>query len=249
MERAITSPRTPVRPRPRRRTTGILCSILAITVNSCIAAGPYPEPLSNSKDIRAAKPTLDYIDIRYLPLADFPLLAKFQSLKRVRFYNREGEGATDEKLKALADIGFTNLTYINLNNCRPVTDKGIEALSKIRSLRQLTLEGTAITDTACHIMASQMSLTSVQISNCSGVTKKGIEELARSKTLEYFFFSCDALTQGEVLALIDSFNSITWCEIVDTQGKLDATAIKKKGAEKKIHVAVRPTGALQDMRL
>ncbi|MBP7828086.1 MAG: hypothetical protein KA236_16245 [Verrucomicrobia bacterium] len=88
MERAITAS---VFPQAKATARIVLCCLFAITVNSCIAAGPYPEPLSTAKDIRTAEPTLDYIDIRDLPLAGFPLLAKLQSLKRVRFYNREGK--------------------------------------------------------------------------------------------------------------------------------------------------------------
>jgi hypothetical protein len=228
---------------------GILSIVLASIVFPCIAAGPYPEPLSNSKDIRSAKSTLDSIDIWNLPLVDFPLLSKFTGLKQVRLWSKEGTFVTDEKLQALAVIGFTNLIYINLNNCQLVTDNGIKALSQIHSLRQLILEGTAITDAACDIMATQMSLTSAQISNCSGITKTGIEELARSKTLQYFSFSSDKLTQQEVLTLIDSFKSVTWCEIVDLEGKLNVSAIKAKGKALGIHVSVRRTGALQELEL
>jgi hypothetical protein len=164
-------------------------------------------------------------------------------------FSREGTFATDEKLKALADIRFTNLIYIDLNNCQLVTDKGIEALSQIQSLKQLQLEGTAITDAACFQMATNMALTVVNVANCSGVTKAGLSSLAKSESLQEFRFSIDGLTQNEVLALIDSFRSIAWCEIIDPAEKLDATTIKKKGTEKKIQATVRPTGALQDMGL
>jgi hypothetical protein len=98
-------------------------------------------------------------------------------------------------------------------------------------------------------MATNMALTVVNVANCSGVTKAGLIALAKSPSLQEFRFSVDGLTQDEVLALIDSFKSIAWCEVIDPARKLNATAIKKKGVEKKIHVTVRPTGALQDMRL
>ena len=249
MENASVSRRIGNRQWSDRLFGGIGGVLFASVVISCIGAGPYPEPLSNSKSIRAAKPTLDSIDIWNLPLADYPLLSKFIGLKQIWLWSEEGTFATDEKLKALAGIGFTNLIYINLNSCRLVTDIGIEALSKTRSLKQLTLEGTAITDVACDIMASRMSLELVNIANCPRVTKKGLEKCSRSITLNYFSFSSDTLTQEEVLTLIDSFKSITRCEIVDKQGKLDAKAIKAKGKGKNIHVSVRSTGALQEMKL
>jgi hypothetical protein len=226
-----------------------LLSLFGHVAFSCIAAGPYPEPLSNKKEIRAAKPTLTSIDIRDLPLEDYSFLSKFTNVKKIYMTGWENSFVTDEKLNALAGIGFTNLIYIGLNNCQMVTDKGIAALSKIRSLKELTLEGTAITDTACDVMSSQMSLEMVNIANCPGVTLKGLEKVARSNTLNYFSFSSDKLTEKEVLALIDSFKSINWCEIVDTQGKINADAIKEKAKERNIHISVQPTGALQEMKL
>jgi hypothetical protein len=216
---------------------------------TCVAAGPYPEPLSNSGEIRRAQPTLDSIDIWNLPLADIPLLSKFQGLKRISLWSEEGTSATDAKLKALSDIGFTNLNYINLNNCRLITDKGIEALSHVRSLTQLTLEGTSITDQGCVIMASTMSLEMVNVANCPGVTVKGLDALARSTGLKYFSFSSDKLTHEEVLSLIDSFKNVKRCEVVDTEHKLDSAVISAKGKARGIHVSVRPTGALQEMKL
>ncbi len=224
-------------------------ALCAGTIVSALAADPYPEPLSNRGEIRAAKATIESIDIWNLPLEDFPLLAKFKGLKRIRLVSEEGTLTTDQKLKALADVGFTNLTYIDLNNCQLVTDNGIEALSRIQSLKELTLEGTRITDTACDLMCSKMSLTVANIANCPSVTLEGIAELGRSNTLHLFQFSSDKLTQPEVLKLIESFNSIKWCEIVDLQGKLDANIFKAKGKEKNIHISVRRTGALQDMKL
>jgi hypothetical protein len=64
-----------------KRISGIVVRILSVSIMiSCVGAGPYPEPLSNRKEIRAAKPTLDSIDIWNLPLADYPLLSKFNGL-------------------------------------------------------------------------------------------------------------------------------------------------------------------------
>jgi hypothetical protein len=232
------------------RAPGILLGIIyASIVSSSIAGGPYPEPLSSSKEIRAAKANLDSIDIWNLPLADYPLLSKFAGLRRVRLFSREGTLATNEKLKAIADIGFRKLEYIDLNNCRLVGDRGIEALSKVPSLRQLQLEGTAISDAACFKMATNMTLNVVNVANCSGVTKAGLSVLAKSEPLREFRFSVDDLVQDEVLALIDSFKGVAWCEIVDPAQKLDASLMKSKGQEKKVHLTVRLTGALQDMRL
>ena len=253
MKKIIVSPQQGERPWLKRFCSWVSRTVLCIffvTIGiSCIAAGPYPEHLSNKKEIRVAKPALTSIDIRNLPLEDYPLLSKFTNLKNIYMTSWGNSFVTDEKLKALADIGFTNLTYIGLNNCQLVTDKGITALSKIQSLKELSLEGTAITDAACIQMASPMSLTMIVVANCDGITKMGLSALAKSASLQEISFSADKLTQDEVLALLDSFRNVTWCEIIDPKNKLDSNAIKAKGAEKKIHVTLRPTGALQDMRL
>jgi hypothetical protein len=209
----------------------------------CTGASSDPEHLSNRDHIRAAKHTVEDINIRDLPLKDYPLLSKFTRLKKIKLYSVRGGSATDEHLKAIAKLKFTNLIYIDLNNCRSVTDKGIEALASITSLKQLPMEATAITDTACEIIGSKMALTSVIVANCKGVTKAGLHSLAKSDSLTTFRFSADRLTQDEVLELLGSFKNLKHCEIVDPQLRLDGEALKAKGAEREIRVFIRTTGA------
>src|SRR5947207_3154751 len=91
----------------------LVSTLLAAAALECVAAGPYSQPLSNAKEIRAAKSTIDDIDIRHLRLADYPLLAKFTRVKRVWLWSPEGTSATDAKLNVLAQLNFTNLTYMN----------------------------------------------------------------------------------------------------------------------------------------
>src|SRR5436189_4089987 len=82
----------------------------------------YPEPLRNKAEIAKAPAETDDIDIRDLPIEAFSDLKKFPQLKRVRFGNREGKGATDAKLEALANLALTNVFDVNLLNCPNVTD-------------------------------------------------------------------------------------------------------------------------------
>jgi len=208
--------------------------------------GKTPERLSTRRDIQKAKPGVEDIDIWNLPIQDYPLLAKFKSVKQIGLDCSEGTFATDEKLKALAALSLTNVTDIILTNCRLITDKGIRALSKIRSLKGLGLEGTSITDAALKTMASEMQLSGVNVANCDGLTMTGLRTLATSKTLKEISFSADKLTQDEVLEPINLFRNITWCGIVDPHNKLDVKTIKEKGVEKNIRIVVMKTGALQD---
>lgn len=224
-------------------------AIVALVILSCstlLAGPPYPARLSSAHDIKRAKRTADDIDIWKLPLKDFPLLAKFTKVESISFNCREGTFATDEKLKALAGLGLTNLAVITLLNCRLITDAGIEALSHINALTGLELEGTAITDKACQIIASQMGLTNINIANCPGVTLRGLKLLAASEKLNEISFSADKLTQDEVLSLIGSFKNVVWCQIVDPQLKLDEKLLKAKGGARNMLIVYSQTGALQD---
>jgi hypothetical protein len=83
----------------------------------------YPEGLTSRRDIARASEKTDNVWVGSLPLDDYPALAKFAALKRVRFQTREGNGADDEKLRALAATGFTNLFDFGLLNCPQVTDR------------------------------------------------------------------------------------------------------------------------------
>jgi hypothetical protein len=247
MNNVIASHRCGLSLPPRLRL--ILCGLLTASLLPCLAGGPYPEPLSSRRDVISAKLTLDYIDIRYLPLEDYPLLSRFRGLRRIKFYNREGKGATDQKLEALAELKLTNIFYIDLTNCREVSDAGIRALAGIPSVKQLMLEGTAITDAGCRVMGSEMALEVVNVANCAKITGQGLKELAVSSGLGSIRFSADGLTQDDVLGLIASLKAVSWCEIVDPHGKLDQAPLKALGAEKKMHVSVLARGALQDMKL
>jgi hypothetical protein len=206
----------------------------------------WPARLSTSRDIKGAKPDVESIDIEKLPIEDYPSLAKFTRVKNVMLDSQEGTFATDKNLKALAALDLTNLTGIVMVNCRLITDDGILALARIRSLKGLELEGTAITDAACEVMGAQMRLTGINVANCNGVTLKGLKALTTSSTLKDVVFSAEKLTQEEVLDLVASFKNVTRFEIVDPHLKLDAKAIKKMGTERGIVILVRNTGALQD---
>jgi hypothetical protein len=220
--------------------------LLAVGQGRSTLGNKWPERLSTRRDIKSAKPDVESIDIRNLPVEDYPLLAKFTRVEAIDLSSLEGTLATDEKLEALAALNLTNLVGISMINGRLITDKGIRALTRIQSLKGLQLEGTAITDISCDVMNTQMRLTGVNVANCRGVTIKGLKALITSTTLINIEFSADKLTQEQVLDLVGAFKNITWCEIVDPDHKLDVNAIEQKGKARGIHIAVRATGALQE---
>jgi hypothetical protein len=178
--------------------------LVVVIVSGCQTGGSRKYlPLASKRDIRAAGADTLEIGIRNLPIQQYPLLAKFTRLQRIDLYDPSTSTASDDKLRAIADLQFTNVVDICLLNGRLVTDDGIRALSRIASLKMLQLEGTSITDAGCEVIAAQMKLTGVNVANCSKVTLKGLQRLAVSQTIWDFGFSADTLTTQEVIDLLN----------------------------------------------
>jgi len=207
----------------------------------------YPEPLNNAWDIMWASSNTKMIAIANLPIKDYPLLAKFQNLKRIQFFKQGRSGADNAKLVALSLLKFNTLRDIELLAATDVTDQGLEALARIPPLRSLQLEGTSITDHGCEIISSKMRLTGVNVANCKNITYKGIQTLATSDTLEEIGFSADGLTTDEVIQLIKHFKNANWCGIVDAHQRLDEPALRAAADKKHITLVIKKTGALQNM--
>lgn len=205
----------------------------------------YPERLSTARDIEAAAADASQIDIRDLPLRDYPLLKKFAHVWEIDLDSRKPI-ATDRHLEALASLGLREVVCITANNCSAITDHGIVALSRIHSVRQLGLEGTSITDKACDTMAHAMHITGLNVANCSGISFAGLKVLAGSETLSDVEFSVDGLTEEQVFELLDAFKNVKRCELVDLDGRFDPQRLVARGERRKIQVFVRRTGSLQD---
>ena len=207
---------------------------LSIVTSGC---GHYPSYLKSHSDIWATSARETHIEVSQLPLDQYPRLAKFHQIYEVDF---EG-GATDDKLKALAQIGFTNLAQVVLTDCPLVTDKGIEYLSTVSSIRGLGLRSTSITGRSVDTFARMSKLESVNIEGSAGVTLKGLVALAQSDTLTDISFSGAALTQEDLLRIIDAVRHITRIDIVDpADSRLDASALREAARAKHIQLyAVR----------
>ena len=221
--------------------------LFALVTNGC---GTHPTPLTSVRDIARASTDTEQIVLGFLPVGDYPLLSKFQSLKDVSFFTTDGTGANDEKLQALSKVKLKNLQGVLLLNCPRVTDVGIRHLSQIPSLKWLGLEGTSITDAALAIMANDMKLTSVNVANCSNLSVNGLLQLARSETLQSFSFPAESLTQEDVARLIGEFKpNLKWPSVVDLTGKLNAPALEVIAQQRGFSLDVRQTGSMQDLGL
>jgi hypothetical protein len=176
-----------------------------------------------------------------LPVQKFPALAKIHALFTVYF---NGSGATDEKLKALAQLPFTNLACVVFTDCYVVTDRGIEHISRIPTLTRLGLRQMSITDTACDTMVRHMRLTGVNMPNCTNVTVNGLLKMAQSELMESFGFSVGEKTQGDLIRLIrmagPKMNRMDIEMLPSAESRLDFPALREAAEAKGIQLyAVR----------
>jgi hypothetical protein len=140
-----------------------------------------------------------HANISGLDIKDFPALERIHALFTVYF---DGQGATDEKLKALTQLRFTNLACVVFTDCPLVTDKGIEYVSQISSVTNLGLRGMSISDAACVTMAARIRLHGVNMPRCTNVTVNGLLKMAQSKTIESLGFTIGRMTQADLIRII-----------------------------------------------
>jgi hypothetical protein len=140
-----------------------------------------------------------HANISELEKAGFPALRRIHALFTVYF---DGERATDEKLKALAQLRFTNLACVVFTDCPLVTDKGIEFVAQIATVTNLGLRGMSISDAACATMASTMRLGGVFMPRCPNVTVKGLVKMAQSKSIESLGYSVGKMGQADLIQII-----------------------------------------------
>lgn len=176
-----------------------------------------------------------------LPLQKFPELAKIHALFTVYF---NGPGATDEKLKALTQLRFTNLACVVFTDCHLVTDRGIEHLAQISTLAGLGLRQMSITDAACDTMVRHMRLTEVNMPNCTNVTVNGLLKMAQSEKIESVGFSVGQMTQDDLIRLIRTaglkMNRMDIEMVPSAESRLDFPALREAGEAKGIKLyAVR----------
>jgi len=170
-----------------------------------------------------------------LPVQKIPELTKIHALFTVYF---TGRGATDEKLKALTQLRFTNLACVVFTDCHLVTDRGIEHLAQIPTLDRLGLRQMSVTDAACDTMARRMRLTGVNMPGCTNVTVNGLLKMAQSETMESLGFSVGQMTQEDLLRLIRTagpkVNRMDIEMIPSAESRLAFPALREAGEAKGI---------------
>ncbi len=220
-----------------------------LTVIKLALAGFFTTPLLHSSAAELKLPpeiiitsestTHVHAVISDLPVQEFPTLTKIHALFTVYF---DGKGATDDKMKALAQLQFTNLACVVFTACPLVTDRGVEYLSQIPTLTELGLRQMSITDGACDTMVRRMRLTEVNMPNCTNVTVNGLLKMAQSETLESLGFSVGRMTQDELLRVIRTagpkMNRMDIEMVPSAESRLDFPALRQAVEAKGIKLYV-----------
>lgn len=171
----------------------------------------------------------------------FPELEQIHALFTVYF---KGQGATDEKLKVLSQLRFTNLACVVFTDCPLVTDTGIEYLSRISTLNSLGLRQMSVTDAACDTMITKMRLVGVNMPNCTNVTVNGLLKMVQAETMESLGFSVGQMKQDDLLRIIRSagskLNRLDIEMVESAERRLDLPALRQAAEDKGIKLyAVR----------
>jgi len=217
--------------------------LLLVPMASGLAASPVL--LSSQREIQDAPANLARIHMPDLPLKDYPLLSRFTNISRVYFHPNRGDGANDEKLEALASLNFEHLIEVGLVKCPLVTDRGLLALSKIKSLQSLALHGTSVTDGGLETISAKMTLKVVGLAGCTNITVQGLLRLTESDTLEDIGISFDGRTQADVMRLIAAFRRVKTFTIVDPKGAVDDAAVQKAAKAKSVRIVLLAFGPLE----
>lgn len=122
-------------------------------------------------------PNLMHLSVQRLPLTE-RTITSICSLANLKTLMLEGADCTDQALAMIS--GMQQLQKLNAKGGNFVTDKGVEHLSNCKTLEQLDLEGTAVTDNAFKYMAKLPNLKTLWIKQTS-VTREGVAAFRLSR--------------------------------------------------------------------
>lgn len=183
---------------------------------------PPPSPESRG-DIARTSANADFVRLSRLKVEDFPALKKFHKLNGIIFPKGN---ATDEKLEALARLGLTNLSFVNLGKCPQVTDRGMEALRQIASIKGLVLRGASITDQGLEAVASKQRLSQLDVPQCTNVTARSLLKAIQIESLYNITFSGESLAEADVVQILCASRNLRHCYIDAPNAHLRTFAVR-----------------------
>ncbi len=165
--------------RTAKQKTVVCATVFFVLASfSCMNSGTS---VSTPDEIDALPADTEVIGARFLPVKHFPKLARFKQLTALTFHTGWGVGeaaVTDEGLRVISEIGFSDLDTIMLSHCNKITDEGLRYVVKIESLKWIGLSACpGITDAGISTLATATQLETVDLRGCPNITDVGLERM------------------------------------------------------------------------
>jgi len=95
-------------------------------------------------------------------------------LQHLTLESNSGNFVSDDGLSCLARL--TELRFLNVSNCRGITDRGLQKIDHLRKLRTLRLNSTSVTDQGLPHLAGLTQLENLSLRSTS-ITPPGLKQL------------------------------------------------------------------------
>jgi hypothetical protein len=158
---------------------------------------------------------------------DASTLRRCQSLRQVNL--NSSEDVTDAVLAALADV--STLETLSLSGCREVRD--VSALARSVSLRELHLDGSAVSDAGIAGLERIPSLTWLSLYACESITN--VTNLFRSKSLRVLVMLDSSITDAGLVGL-EMAPALEFVHLRSCAGVTDVAAVALRAAERSVKV-------------
>jgi Leucine-rich repeat (LRR) protein len=114
------------------------------------------------------------LQANHLRDSDLRYVAGHTQLRHLTLEGNSGNYVTDKGLAVIAN--FRELSFLNISNCRSVTDCGLAHVSGLRYLRTVRLSGTGVTNEGLAHLSGLTRLVNLHVDR-TAVTPEGLKQL------------------------------------------------------------------------
>ena len=216
-------------------TKAILILLGLIITAGC---GHQPQTIESAWDIKWTRSSEYMISVVDLPLQDYPKLQKFRGLEDLQM-SGEKMPITDREVQAIASMRFPQLMQVSLDQCRNVTDAGVQSLTNLPSIQGLHLRTVGITDRGMLILATGFpNLKGINVEQCRSLTEAGFLNLTNSATMNDVVMAKNAYSQQDLEMIIAKVPNVTWWTISDPHHQLSLESLRQLGSAKGLTIQV-----------
>lgn len=177
------------------------------------------------------------IEVRHLPLKDWPKLQKFTELSDLSISENLDPKSLDKCLQTLSQLKLPRLRALRLE-CSP-TDDGLLALTNLSSIVCLDLYGKHITDSGVRKVSANLPLLrSISFNQCTSITINGFLSLTNAIMLRDVLLNVEKLNQQEVERVIREVSQVTYWGIDRPSWGLALQPLKQLKDEKDLTIVI-----------